>query len=71
MTKISVDRKKLIVALTAVERGAHNLDGLLCGIETCILEEEEVIVRRIEEAFKVCIGTLKAVINSPSSAIPE
>lgn len=67
MSKISVDRKKLIVALKAAKRGAYDLDGFLCGIDACILEEEDVIVERIEEDFKKCINTLKALIDSPSS----
>ena len=64
MSKLNVDRKKLIIALTAAEKGADNLDGLLCGIDSCILEEEEVLVRRIENAFSVCIRNLKALINT-------
>jgi hypothetical protein len=71
MGKFSVDRKKLIVALTAAERGAENLDRLLCGIDSCILKEEQGIVRRIENAYKVCIDTLKTLINRSSSGPPE
>jgi hypothetical protein len=63
MSTISVDRKKLIIALAAAERGADNLDGLLCALDSSILDEERVAVGRTEKALKRCIDILQKIIS--------
>ena len=58
MTKITVEKKKLMKILKRLEKAGHQFCDLICHLEPGLLDEDEVLIRKIERSLNYCWSKL-------------
>lgn len=64
MNKITIDKKELVSIRKEIKRLINNLDGLLCGIEPGLLDEDWRTIEKMEVSLSKCLQKIKQLLNS-------
>lgn len=58
MTKITVEKKKLMKILKRLEKAQDQFCNLICFLDPCLIDEDEVLIRKIERSLAYCWSKL-------------
>ena len=54
MTKITVEKKKLMKILKRLEKAGHQFCDLICHLDPCLIDEDGVLISKIERSLYYC-----------------
>ena len=62
MQKINVEKKKLLKIIKKLEKASDEFCNLICYLDPCLLDEDEVQIRKIDKSLGYCQSKLDSIV---------